>query len=305
MKQPLKLSTCLVTILLTLSLQVHGQTDDKSDSSIPGFVRLEPVTVYGTNTSALAEDQLIGPNEQPEWTTRRRFSTTRVYVAAPWQMQFEQWWKGKFPRHDHSEHLFQSEISLGLPYRFQIDFYENMELTAHNTFQHQGNQVEARWALADWGKIPLNPTLYAEWKFNNNDPDAYEIKLLLGEELCPRWHWGFNIFYEQEISGGLESEMGFSQGISYTLIDEKLSAGIEMNLERTSGPHLNGTPATEFLLGPSIQWRPHPRIHLDIVPLFGTTHDSPAVEAFIVFGFDFGPNGNHSNTYIPASSQSR
>jgi hypothetical protein len=132
--------------------------------------RLPTVTVTETNVppDELREDQPIGPNEQPEWTTRRRFATTRVYVAQPWQMQFEQWWKGKFPREGRSEHLFQSEISLGLPYRFQLDFYENLELTANRTFRHQGNQVEGRWALADWGKIPLNPTLYGEWKFNQN-----------------------------------------------------------------------------------------------------------------------------------------
>jgi hypothetical protein len=73
--------------------------------------RLPPVIVTETNLPAgeLREDQPIGPNEQPEWTTRRRFATTRVYVAQPWQMQFEQWWKGKFPREGKSEHLFQSE----------------------------------------------------------------------------------------------------------------------------------------------------------------------------------------------------
>jgi len=275
----------------------------RSDDSSP--TRLPPVTVTDTNApGALDEEQPIGENQQPEWTTRRRFSTTRIYVSQPWQWEFEQWWKGKFPREGKSDHLFQSEISLGLPYRFQVDFYENLYLSQHRTFEHQGNQVEARWAFADWDKVPLNPTLYGEWKFNDDDPDAYELKLLLGEDFGPRWHWGFNLFYEQEVGGGRESEMGLSQAISYTLIDQKLSVGLEMNLERTSGPNLQGNPATEFLIGPSVQWRFTPRTHLDLVPLVGTTHDSPYVEAFIVFGIDFGPNGNHSGVR-PVSSQSR
>ena len=296
----LKLCTAAIGAMLFQFLSRPALAQDQDT------VRLPPVTVSETKPPAeeLSEDQPIGPNQQPEWTTRRRFGTTRVYVSAPWQLEFEQWWQGKFPREGKSYHLFQSEVSVGLPYRFQLDFYENVELTQSRTFQHMGHQVEGRWALADWDKIPLNPTLYGEWKFNDDNPDAYELKLLLGEGFGPRWHWGFNLFYEQEVGGGRESEMGFSQALSYTLLDEKLSAGVEMNLERTSGPNLDGNPATEFLIGPSVQWRPTPRTHLDLVPLFGTTHDSPHVEVFIVFGFDFGPGGNHAGIHAPTSTQS-
>jgi len=62
----------------------------------------------------------------------------------------------------------------------------DLEFTDTSTFQHQGIQVEGRWALAEWGKLPLNPTLYGEWKFNDHNPDAYEVKLLLGDDIAPR-----------------------------------------------------------------------------------------------------------------------
>ncbi|HVY68468.1 MAG TPA: hypothetical protein VHH73_00975 [Verrucomicrobiae bacterium] len=262
----------------------------------PAPARIPDVVVVGTPR----EDQPVGANQQPEWTTQRRFATTRVYVLAPWQVEFEQWWKGKFLRDNSREHLFQSEIEVGLPFRSQLDFYENLERTDRGTFRHQGNQLELRHALADWGKIPLNPTLYGEWKFNDHDPDAFEIKVLLGETLAPRWHWGLNAFYEQEVGGGRESEAGLAQGVSYTLIDEILSAGVEMNLERSSGRNFDGKPNVEFLIGPSIQWRPVPRMHLDLVPLFGATHASPSVEAYVVFGFDFwrGEASHYSPTSI-------
>jgi hypothetical protein len=261
------------------------------------------VTAPSEISGQLQEEETVGENNQPEWTTQRRFSTTRIYVLAPWQFEFEQWWKGKYPRHDHPEHLFQSEIEIGLPYRVQLDLYENVERTKTGTFQHKGNQVEARWALGEWGKIPLNPTVYGEWKFNHNDADAFEVKLLLGQDLAPRWHWGLNLAYEKEIAGGRETEMALSQGISYTLVDQKFSVGAEMQIERTSGPGLHGVPAVEVLIGPSAQWRPRPNMHLDFVPLFGTTHDSPAVEAFIIFGIDFGGNGK--GRYSPASLRSK
>ena len=277
-----------------------ADTTTASETNAP--VRMPEVTV---TEKALAEEALAGENKQPEWTMERRFPTTRVYVLAPWQVEFEQWWKGKFERDGNDSHLFQSEIEVGLPYRFQLDVYENLEYTDKERFGHQGNQVEARWALAEWGKIPLNPTLYAEWVFNSHDPDKYELKLLLGEELAPRWHWALNGFYEQEVGGSRSTEFGWSQAVSYTLIDQKLSVGIEMNFEYTTEKGSRSDPVIEFIIGPSVQWRPTRNTHVDAVPLFGATSDSPRVEAFIVFGVSFGPGAKAERGTAPVSMQSK
>jgi len=302
----------LVVGVSTLAVSIlNSQAQNTNTSASSSSAKLPEVVVTGNEPAEarpgwLGEEQPVGENHQPEWTTRRRFTTTRVYVIAPWQVEYEQWWKSQLLRDGgRTTHLLQSEVELGLPYRFQVDLYGNFEKIPDVDFRYSGIQVEARWALADWGKIPLNPTLYAEWKFNEHAPDAYELKLLLGEELAPRWHWAFNIFYEQEVAGGRESEYGFAQGLSYTVIDEKFSAGVEMNFERRSSPNFDGKPEVEFTIGPSLQWRPTPRTHLDIVPLVGTTGDSPRLETFVVFGFDFGPGGNHNATHAPVSSMSR
>jgi hypothetical protein len=300
----LLVKTTKAILAMGLSMAAATAVCFADDSS----TKLPEVKVEGrteTSTSELSEERLVGPNQQPEWTTQRRFATTRVYVLEPWQFEFEQWWKGKFLRGSGTDNLFQSELELGLPYRFQLDVYENLQKSPGSDLKHKGNQVELRYAFAEWGKIPLNPAIYGEWKFNHNDPDAYEVKLLLGEQIAPRWHWGANLFYEQEVGGGRESEMGFAQGVSYTLADEKFSVGMEMNLERASGPNLNGTPAVEFLIGPSAQWRPTSRIHLNLVPLFGTTEDSPRVEAFVIFGFDFWRPSKNDGGYQPSSTRSR
>ena len=162
-----------------------------------------------------------------------------------------------------------------------------------------------RYAFADWGRIPLNPTVYLEWKFNHDAPDAGEIKLLLTEEIAPRWHWGMNFFYEQEMGGGSETEMGVSQALSYSLIDEKLGVGVEMQCNHVTEQGARSDPALEFLAGPSLQWRPTPRIHLDLVPLMGVTHDAPRVWAWVVFGIDFGPGRNKAGPTTPVSTRSR
>ena len=253
--------------------------------------RLPEVKVLG-EAQALREETPSGPYRQPEWTFQRRFPTTRVYLQkAPWEMGFEQWWRGRFNRDGTAGHLFQEEIEIGLPYRFQLDLYENWVMNDHRRMRHHDFSAEVRYALADWGKIPLNPTLYGEWKFvdGSQGPDVYEIKLLLGEQIAPRWHWGFNAIFEQEVGGGRATEWAFSQGVSYTILDNKLSAGLEMKFVHETERGSRGEPAIKFLLGPSVQWRPTARTHLDIVPLVGVTGDAQRVEAFVVFGFDFGP----------------
>jgi hypothetical protein len=49
-----------------------------------------------------------------------------------------------------------------------------------------------------------------------------------------------------------------------------------------------------------VQWRPTSWSHLDFAPLIGCTHDSPKIEAFLVFGIDFG-TGAKKEHYAPTS----
>ncbi len=58
-----------------------------------------------------------------------------------------------------------------------------------------------------------------------------------------------------------------------------------------------------ILLGPSIQWRPTKRIHVDLVPLYGVSRDAPRLTVFLVFGFDFG--GPDHGGVAPTSTRSR
>ena len=77
-------------------------------------------------------------------------------------------------------------------------FTTTSRATNSGDFHYQSFNVELRWALADWGKIWGNPTLYAEYKFADEHwgPDVYEFKLLLGDQFAPRWHWGVNFVWE-------------------------------------------------------------------------------------------------------------
>jgi hypothetical protein len=295
----------VVTTTLMLSATFCFAQTTPSETQTAGVVtppaRLPEVTVTGEQP--LNEERPLGPNQQPEWTARRRFTTTRVYVQPPWQIEAETGWDATYGRSGKPHHLLTQEIEIGLPYRLQLD-YEYAETVDGDRWRNDSSSVELRWAFAEWGKIPLNPTVKAEWKFNNALADAYELSLALGEEITPRWHWGVNLFYEQQVGDDRETEYAISQAVSYTVIDEKLGVGVEMKFD-VETDNLDRHAYPVFLIGPSVQWRPTPRTHLDIAPLFGTTGPSPRIEAFIFFGIDFGPGSERSEAITPVSLRNK
>jgi hypothetical protein len=266
-----------------ITIGAKAQTNGTATSEPP---RLPPIVVIGQK---IREELPVGPYAQPEWTTHRRFPTTRVYLQdPPWNAEFEQWARWQNFRDGTSEFLFQEELTLGLPHRFQFDFYDNWTRDDDGYTEQDSLATELRYAFADWGKIPMNPTIYLEYKFGIDKTDAYEIKLLLGAELAPSWHWGVNVFVEQETRQEEETEVGASAALGYTVIDDRLNLGAEMAYEEATIKGERSDPERELLIGPSVQWRPRSRVHVDVVPLFGVTDDAPRVETYLVMGYDFG-----------------
>jgi hypothetical protein len=267
------------------------------------------VTAPREGASPRHEDRLIGDYGQPEWTTERRFATTRAYVLPEGQIEFEQWLKMHAPRGERPDHLWQTEIGIGLPGRWQFDLYENYGDTKDPKrfrLKHQTVQLEARYALADWGCLPLNPTLYLEYKINHRAADVLEGKVLLADDLGGGWHWAGNLFAEQQLGDEREVELGAATGISYALLDSRFSVGAEAKYERVTARHGRDDPENELLVGPSFQWRPTDNTHLDLVTLAGLTKSDrrdPRYEVYVVFGIDFGPE--REGARAPTSSRSR
>jgi hypothetical protein len=264
--------------------------------------KLPPVVVQGER---ITEEEPIGESRQPKWTVDGRVGpTTAAYVMPPWSFEFAQWWRPTTPREGGTEHAFQEELEFGWPYRFQTDFYLAHDVDSEHVWRYQATQIEVRWAFADWGKLPLNPTVYAEWKFARAAADSIEIKLLLAETIAPRWHWGLNLIYEQQLGDERMTEYAISQALAYTVKDSRLWLGVEMEFasESEAGERSNAT--MEFLIGPSLQWRPTPNTQLSIVPLFGVTKDAHLVEGFVTFRIAFGSEKG-AGPLEPASLRSR
>lgn len=252
-----------------------------------------------------SDSQLVGSYNQPVWTTQRPFTTTRAYVIPEGTIALEQWYRPRWHRDGTREDRLLEEIEIGLPCRFQLDLYERWHIQPddnnhYNAFQ-EGIQVELRWAVANWGVIPLNPTAYLEYVQGNEKegtPDKYELKLLLADSFFNgKVYFAANPYVEKEIGGEKENEIGYTQAIGMTIIERKLLAGVEMIFRAENVHGDRGTWANEFLIGPSMQYRFTNRAYLDVTGLFGVTKAAPTAEMYVIFGYQFGKRAGPSSGY--------
>jgi len=265
----------------------------------------------------------------PGGFSRARFSpTTSAYVLPPWTFYFGTIYEGDAFRHGLPDHLFTQEVEMGLPYRFGVAAETELErFNGGGGFQTVS--LEGRYALADWNKIPLNPTLFAEYKFGVGTirheegpppppgeeeeesgppkvPDAYEFRLLLAEDFGERVEWAMNWFFEKENTGDRGREWGFAQSATMPVLlpHEQLKVGVEMEYKNFTVKDTRGDPMHSFVIGPTAAFRPSKNTRFDVSTLFGCTADAPAVQVFAVFSFLLGP-GEEQGAEAPVSTRNR
>jgi hypothetical protein len=275
----------------------------------------EPHVVVSASESG-EEFEEPGGYGQPQWAERSRASaTTKLYVLSPYEVFVGVLSESDFLRHGGSRHDLIQEIEVGLPNRFEIGFENHLGLADGDGSEVSAN-VGARYALATWGELPLNPTISGEYRFgtgkaltspfeqgrDRNSPDAYEIRLLLGQEFVPRLQWAANIFFQHELGGARNRELGFTQNIAYLAVADKFEVGAEMRYTNATRRIEKRDSANEFVIGPSVNWKPNLHTVLSLAPLFGCTSDSPRVTILASVSLEFG--GGESRT-VPAANRNR
>src|SRR5437764_8326369 len=300
------------------------------------------LTFFGSNHSSLAqattEQTIVITGEEvpsaygaPPGFSRSRFSNAvNAYVLPPWAFFFGELFEGQGFRHGPPDYLFTQEVEMGLPYRFNVAAETQLE-----RFNGGGGvqtvSLEARWALADWNKIPLNPTIFAEYKFGVGTirhadvpppagggeeeeeqeggppkaPDAYEVRLLLAQDFGEHVEWAMNWFFEKENTGDRGREWGFSQALMVPVLlpNERLKIGIEMEYRNLTVKDTRGDPLHSFTIGPTVAWKPTTQTRLDISPLFGCTAGAPVADVFVAFSWLFG--GERAEGEAPVSTRFR
>jgi len=272
----------------------------------PASVVASPVIVSGENaedtSGALTgtEAERVGPAKQPEWTTRRVFADTDIYVIPTGTFEVNQFFDSFHPGQGTHQALFETEFENGLPWRTQFDVEVDYSHLDGKT-RYDYTLLELSHALADWGKLPLNPTINGGWRFIRDEPDAFFVRLLLADEFWHRIHFGSNLTFDRQIGGEQETSWELNQAVSWIVLQKTLSMGLEMRAEyekeradrddeeidSPSGKKRKFNYSTTVVMGPSLLFKPTRRTHLELVPMAGLTHDSPHLDAFLVFGIDF------------------
>jgi hypothetical protein len=243
------------------------------------------------NVIVEAEELPTAYGAPPDLSHGRISTLTKSYVLSPFGFELEAGYEGAVFRHGLPSQLFGQEIEMGLPARFTVGIQNQVEHFAGET-RDRSFTLEARYALADWNKLPLNPTISAEYQFglSNALPDSGELALLISHDFPHLIEWAMNILVDREFGGRQSTSAGFAQSVEVPVLlpEEKLEVGLEMQYR--SGGEAPGREGTTkgLAIGPTLAWRPTKNARFDLSPLIGTSDHTPAVQVFAVFSFSFG-----------------
>ena len=231
----------------------------------------------------------------PDLSHGRISTLTKSYVLSPFSFELEAGYDGAVFRHGLPAQLFGQEIEMGLPARFTVGVQNQIEHFAGDT-RDRSFTLEARYALANWNKLPLNPAISAEYRFGLSDtlPDSGELALLMTHDFPHLIEWAMNIFVDREFGGRQSTTGGFAQSIEVPVLpEEKVEVGLEMQY-RSGGEAIEPERTIKgFAIGPTLAWRPttwRPTMNarFDLSPLIGCSDHAPAVQVFAVFSLSFG-----------------
>src|SRR5213595_612500 len=196
---------------------------------------------------AEAEELPSAYGAPPDLSHGRISTLTKSYVLSPFSFELEAGYEGDMFRHGLPAQLFREEIEMGLPTRFTVGVQNQIEHLAGNT-RDRSFTLEARYALANWNKLPLNPAISAEYRFglSNGLPDSGELALLISHDFPHEIEWAMNIFVDRDFGGKESTNAGFAQSVEVPVLlpEEKLEAGIEMQYQ-SGGERIGGRASTK------------------------------------------------------------
>lgn len=257
--------------------------------------------------NADAEELPTAYGAPPDLSHGRISTLTKSYVLPPFSFELEAGYEGAVFQHGLPAQLFRQEIEMGLPARFTVGIQNQIEHFAGDT-RDRSFTLEARYALANWNKLPLNPALSAEYRFGlgNGLPDSGEFALLISHDFPHLVEWAMNIFVDRQFSGRQSTSTGFAQSVEVPVLlpEEKLEVGVEMRYQ-SGGERIRKAGTTKgFQIGPTLAWRPTKNARFDVSPLIGCSDHATALQVFAVFSFSFGGPAS-SDTESPASARAR
>jgi hypothetical protein len=254
-----------------------------------------------------AEELPTAYGAPPDLSHGRISTLTKSYVLSPFSFELEARYEAAIFRHGLPAQVFGQEIEMGLPARFTVGIQNQVEHFAGDTHD-RAFTLEARYALANWNKLPLNPAISAEYGFglSHELQDSGELALLLSRDFPHLVEWAMNIFVDREFGGRQSTSAGFTQSVEIPVLlpEEKLEVGVEMQYQ-SGGEGIGAEASTKGLaIGPTLAWRPTKNARFDVSPLIGCSDHVPAIQVFAVFSLSFGGPAA-GDTETPASTRGR
>jgi hypothetical protein len=283
--------TMLILFLVVLSIpnvygQYSGRTLNNGKQDSTEVKNLKEVVVTARRYSQF---ELVGENNQPAWTLVRKFPSTRTYIMVPkGTVMYEKWFDMRSPRGgDPTEVRMRDEFAFGLANRLELDLYLHTVYKSggyESSFGFRGFSWEIRYALAEWGKIWGNPTLYFEHKLLDGKYQGIEPKLLLGDRVGQRGIWGVNLIYEAYTAPTrVDQKREYAYTASYgQIINDDLTIGVS-NMFR----HNDVDGSNEWYIGPAVQYRFNGNAYLNFELLPGLNEDAKLYRNTIIFGWRF------------------
>lgn len=278
---------CLTALLLLASsaiaqskLETPASQVQKVESTLP------PVVVEG---KAPGPFETVGEYNQPVWTTTRMFPSTRAYVMTPpGNVKYEKWFDFRDRRDGPTQVRMRDEIAIGLGNRLELDLYAHTVYDGPSDareFNWRGFSWEIRYALADWGKIPGNPTLYFEHKMINGR-EGIEPKLLLSDRIGETdYIWAANLIYEANLASTKaeqEREYAFTGSLGKIVSNDLMVGATAHYRNYDYDNHVR-----ELYLGPAVNYRINPlaRISFEYMPRI-TDQGYYDSRSFMIFAYD-------------------
>jgi hypothetical protein len=242
----------------------------------------QPMSAPQPPAAPTPERYEIVAHPSPEFTQDRVLPGTRFWLLDPGHKEVQFWYRPEVSRAAHdTSHLMQLEVEVGLVPHVQLDVYENVIKEPGRDFQHEGNQIEARIAAADYGRIWANPVLYLEWHPRDAE-DKVEIRALLGGEAAPGVLVAVNPFWEQQVQGEDVREWGATAAVSAAVHGNALRVGLEA---KAAFERAGGETEQSYLVGPNLFAKAlGDRLKLMLTVFMGLNDQANALEPILIVG---------------------
>lgn len=294
MRKTITMLSLMLASLFTTSMSFGQYSSSAIQKGSEQALKVQPDTVHNQLQEIVVTAKKVplmtkvGVYGQPLWSTIRMFPSTRVYVMnPPGTAMYEKWFDIRNRREGPTQIRMRDEFTFGLGKRLQLDLYSHTVYDGYNgdkEFKWRGFSWELRYALADWGKMWGNPTLYFETKMLDGRW-GIEPKLLLGDRFGERGIWAFNVIYEgnlSKIKELREDEYAYTASFG-EIVDNNLTLGATHMLRYND---YNGG-STEVYFGPLAQYRFNNRANLSVEYMHGLTEASNLSRTTIIFAWRF------------------